>query len=219
MPRNYRKKSYRPGYRSCGKMVYGDAQKALRIAQSVKALLNVEVKNFDVQLNSSVITDAIGITQLCNIPQGDTSNTRDGSQVKMIGYEFNYFIQQSSAAVNADFIRVMLVVDKQTNQAIYLAADLLDDITNLDSIVTPRNLDNMKRFTVLYDRVHILSKGGTNGAHVKKYFKKDLLIRYDASTSAIADLTSNSISLLTVASTASNDPAITFFGRLRYVDN
>ncbi len=219
MPRNYRKKNSRPGYWACGKMVAGDAQKALRIAKSVKALLNVEVKNHDVQLTSDVITDAIGITQLSNIPQGDGTTARDGNQCKMIGYEFNYAIQQSASATTADFVRVMLVLDKQTNQAIYLAADLLDDITNLDSIVTPRNLNNMRRFTVIYDRVHTFSKGGSNGTVVKKYFKKDILLRFDASTSAIADMTSNSLSLLTVASTAANDPIMHFFGRLRFVDN
>ncbi len=218
MPRNYRKKS-RPGYGSCAKMVYGDAQKALAIAKSVKSLINVEVKNFDFVQTETAVTDTVGISQLCNIPQGDTTNTRDGAQIKMLGYELNYLIRMSVSADTATYIRIMLVLDKQTNQAVYVNTDLLEDVTNTDAILSPRNLDNMRRFSVLYDRTHVLSPGGSQGVVVKKYIKRNILIRYDASTSAIADLTSNSLSLIQVGSQVTNDPLITVFGRLRYVDN
>lgn len=218
MPRNYRKKS-RPGYGSCAKMVYGDAQKALAIARSVKALINVEVKNFDFVQTSTLVTDTVGISQLSNIPQGDTTNTRDGAQIKMLGYDLNYLIRQDASATTVTWIRIMLVLDKQTNQAIYTNTDLLENVTTVDAIISPRNLDNMKRFSVLYDRVHTLSPGGSQGVHVKKYIKREALIRYDASTSAIADLTSNSLSLIQVGSQVTTDPAISVFGRLRYVDN
>ncbi len=219
MPRNYRKNNSRPGDWSCGKMVYGDAQKALAIAKSVRSLINVEVKNFDFQQTLTAVNDAVGISQLSNIPQGDTTVTRDGAQIKMLGYELNYWIRRSSSSNTATLVRIMLVVDKQTNQAIYTNADLLEDATTSDNIVSPRNLDNMKRFVVLYDRVHVISATGNGGVHVKKYIKKELLIRYDGSTPSIADLTSNSLSLVQFGSETTNDPLVTIFGRLRYVDN
>ncbi len=221
MPRNYRKKrsySKRPGYGACGKMVYGDAQKALAMVKSVKRLINVEVKNFDTQLTNTAVTDAIGITQLTNIPQGDTRSTRDGAQCKMIGLELNFAISMHASAFNTQF-RLIVVLDKQTNQAVYLAADLLDDITPFDSIISPRNLDNMKRFAVLYDRTFAFHVGGTNSFIVRKYIKKEVLLRYDASTSTIADLTQNSLSILTVATEPANDPGFTLHARIRYVDN
>ncbi len=221
MPRNYRKKSYRqarPGYVSCGKMVYGDAQKALAMVKSVKRLINVEVKNFDTQLTNSAITDAIGITQLTNIPQGDGTSSRDGAQCKMIGLDLNFSILQSASATTTNF-RLIVVQDKQTNQAIYLAADLLDDITPFDSIISPRNLDNMKRFSVLYDRTFILHTGGVAAYNVHKYIKKEMLLRFDGSTPSIADLTQNSLSILTVATEVTNDPQLTLHARVRYVDN
>ncbi len=62
MPRNYRKKYSRPGYGACGKMVYGDAQKALAMAKSVKRLINVEIKNHDLQLTGTLLSDVPGIT-------------------------------------------------------------------------------------------------------------------------------------------------------------
>ncbi len=219
MPRNYRKKSYRPGYRACGSMVAGDARKALTIAKSIKRLINVEVKNFDVQLTGTAITDTPLITQLSNIPQGDGVSARDGAQCKMIGLELSFALNQSTSSAGGTQIRVMLVQDKQTNQAIYTAADLLEDVTQSDALVSPRNLDNMRRFSVLLDRTWVLNIAGVTNILYKHYFKKDVLLRFDASTPSIADLTQNSMSLLLVGNEVTNDPTITLFARLRYVDN
>ncbi len=221
MPRRYSRKSYssRPGYGSCAKMVYGDAQKALTIARSVKRLLNVEIKNHDVQQTAEAISNSVVITQLSNIPSGDTTNSRDGAQVKMVGLDMSFHLQQNASAIAATFIRLMVVLDKQTNQVIYGIDDLLEDVSVNDVITTPRNLDNKNRFLILYDRVFVLSKGGTNGAVVRKYIKKDVLLRYDASTPSIADMTQNSLSFVQLSSEGTNVPSITFFGRLRFIDN
>ncbi len=201
-------------------MVYGDAAKALTIARSVKALMNVEIKNFDVPLTGGqTITDTALITQLSNIPSGDTTNARDGAQCKMVGIELSFVIHQSTSSAGATLVRVMLVQDKQTNQAIYVAADLLADVTSQDIIVSPRNLDNMRRFNVLFDKVFILNINGNTAVSFKHYFKRDIILRFDASTPSIADLTENSLSVLLVGNELTNDPTIELISRLRFIDN
>ena len=135
----------------------------------------------------------------------------------MIGVDLNYTLLVNATTPRTS-VRIMLVVDRQTNQAIYLSTDLLEDITANDGIVTPRNLDNKHRFIVLYDRVHMLSLSVPT-LTVRKYIRKDLLLRYDASTSAIADLTQNSLSLVSYTNEATNVPSITAFLRVRFVDN
>ncbi len=219
MPYSRRKRtSYRrPGYKACGKMVYSDARKALSVAAGIKRLLNIEIKNFDSQQTAVNITTVPVIVQLSNIPQGDTTITRDGAQCKMIGVDFNYMLIRNGSSV-IQRVRVMLVIDKQTNQAIYLNTDLLEDITVNDNIVAPRNLDNSHRFQVLYDRTHSLNVTQSTVV-VKKYIKKDLLLRFDGSTPSIADLTQNSLSMVQFQTDGGNLPSITSFIRLRYVDN
>ncbi len=214
-----RRKSYRPGYLSCGKMVLSDAAKALKIAQSMKRIINVEIKNFDVSQSSTAITVTPVIVQLTNIAQGDTTSTRDGAQLRTVSLSFNYtLVQNASASISS--VRLMLVHDRQTNQAIYAIGDLLDVVTIPSIFVSPRNLDNLKRFHVLYDVHHLLQENSNNaGFNRKKHFKKNMIVRYDASTPSIADLTYNSLSLVLVGSEATNTPAITFITRLRFVDN
>lgn len=212
-----RKKYKRPGYRRCAKMVVGDAAKALALARRVKGMLNVEVKNFDTKQTATELTNTMVITQLTNIPRGDTTNERDGSQCKMVGVNLHYLLVVSATAPRTS-VRILLVLDKQTNQAIYNIADLIEDTAASQNIISPRNLDNRHRFVVLYDRVHHLSLD-FNTITVKKYIKRNILLRYDASTPSIADLTQNSLSLIQVTNESTNKPTITSFIRVRFVDN
>lgn len=194
------------------------AAKALSIAYGIKKLMNVEFKFHDV-LNAITPSTTLSIQQLTNIPQGDTDITRDGAQVKCLRLLVRY-LAVINASATTTFLRVMIIKDKQTNQAIYAAGDLLTDITATDAINSPMNLDNKYRFQVLYNRVHIMSITGANAAIKGEVFKDiDLKLRFDNSTPSIADLTSNSLSLVFISDQATNTPTVTFFSRLRYVDN
>ncbi len=214
----YKKKITRPGYSSCGKMVWSDAKKALAMAQGLKRLVNVEVKNFDVQQTIAAVTNTPVIIQLSNIPQGDSTITRDGAQCKVLALELGLHLARNASATSTS-IRIMLVCDKQTNQAVYVNTDLLEDVTAVDNIVSPYNLDNKFRFTILFDRVFNVSEGSNSVRDFKRVFRMNKLLRFDGNTPSIADLTSNSLSLVQVANQVTNTPTITMFARLRFVDN
>ncbi len=215
----YKKRgSARPGYASCGKMVWGDAKKALTLAQGLKRLVNVEIKNHDVQQTVVNLTTTPVIIQLSNIPQGDTTITRDGAQCKVLAIEMNVQIH-AVASSSISTVRLLLVCDKQTNQAIYVNTDLLEDVTISDNLVTPLNLDNKFRFNVIWDKVYTLPLNGQSVRNIKKVFRMSKILRFDSSTPSIADLTSNSFSLVQMANEGTNLPTITMFSRLRFVDN
>ncbi len=215
--RKYKKKSYRPGYVACGKMVLGDAAKALKMASYLKSIVNVEFKNHDTNVQEVISTTA-SITQLTNIAQGDTTVTRDGSSCKIVSLMLNYFITMHASAIES-IMRVIVVHDRQTNQAIYAAADLLHDTSINDALNSPKNLDNDRRFSILYDRCHSLSSAGTTIKNFKFYRKLALRIRYDNAAAAITSLTQNSLSIFLISNEATNTPSINFFLRLRFVDN
>lgn len=208
----------RPGYKACGKMVYGDAKKALLIARGVKRLLNVEIKNLDTQFTAQNISTSFTQTLLSDIPQGDTTNTRDGSQVKLTDVSVQFLIQANGSATNTS-LRCLLVQDKQSNQAIFAMGDLLEDITVNDATISPRNLDNTHRFRVLWDKQVIVSDQAGPMKIVKTFKKLDMKIRYDGTSGAIADHTQNSLWICIVADEATNVPVVTLFARVRYVDN
>ncbi len=217
MPYRKKYKSSRPGYKACGRMVFGDARKALAVAQGLKRLLNVEIKNHDVTQTSVTIIQTPVIVQLSNIPSGDTTISRDGAQCKMVGINLNYFLTVDPTTPRT-VVRIVLLIDRQTNQIIYNIADFFDSTVSQLNVISPRNLNNLHRFIVLYDQTHMLSLD-TPTVTVRKYIKRDVLLRYDASTPSIADSTQNSLSLLQVTNEGTNQPIISSFCRIRFVDN
>lgn len=216
--RNYKKKSSRPGYYNCGKMVYGDAKKALVLAKYVKSLVNVEYKRAIILATSSAVTVTPITVSLCDLNQGDTSSTRDGAHVKFISLRWAYQII-ANVSSTATSVRCMVVRDNQTNEAAFAVGDLLQDVTIQDSIVSDRQQDHLKRFTVLYDKVHVLNV--TNVRHIyRKYYKKlNLPIQYDGNVGDITDQTQKSLHLVFMSNEATNTPLITFDATLRFIDN
>jgi len=216
--KHYKRNGRRPGYKACGKMVWNDAAKALRLAKQVKAMVNVEYKHHTTKGTATTIEPTPSIYNLSTVQQGDTDNHRDGSKIRCKWYTFNYTITMNNSATSTQ-IRVMIVLDRQTNQSTFPSAHLLADDSVSDNIVSGLNLDNAGRFRLLYDRVHTLNIDGNRSITRKVYKKIDIPIHFDASTGSIADLTRSSLHLLFMSNEPSNKPNITFNYRLRYIDN
>lgn len=206
-------------YSKCAGYVASDARRALVLAKHLKSIINVEFKHLtQVQTNLAVPNAAGVIIQLTNVGLGDTSITRDGSNIKFVSIGLEYHITQHASAVST-ICRIMVVHDRQTNQAIYTTADLLHDATAVDSINSPRNLDNTRRFQVLYDKRHMFSDSGSTIGKSQFYKKLQLKLRYDANAADITDLTQSSLSLLIISNEPTNTPLFHGAIRLRYVDN
>ncbi len=189
------------------------------MAKKALSLVNVEFKQHNSVLTSGTISDGTGfIQQLTNIAQGDTNLTRDGSSIKIVSIYLKGFVQINSAATQS-IVRLMIVLDKQTNQAIYTTADLLHDVTEGDSLVSALNLDNKHRFVVLWDKSFTVDNNNNGIVHFSFFKKCNYPIRYDNSAAAITSLTSNSLSMVRISNEGVDFPDITSFTRIRYVDN
>lgn len=176
--------------------------------------MNVEFKEHNVSISTGVSSTAT-IQALTNIAQGDTTNTRDGSSIKLASIGFKGRIEFDVSNATATMVRIMLVHDRQTNQAIYAASDLL--VTS--GVNTNRNLDNGRRFRVLMDKTYSLSD--FNPIIPIKYYKRSypIHIRFDNAAAAITSLTENSLSVFLISNEATNTPTVIMNWRIRYVDN
>ncbi len=216
----YNKGSRYPKYRRAPRNMFyrRGGNKALKLAKKAISMMNVEFKFHDVQENTQILNVTPNILQITNIPQGDTDTSRDGNQVKLVRLYVRYTLTLQ-AAVTTVFVRIIIVKDKQTNGAIYTASDLLTDVTGGDAIVSPFNPDNQFRFAILYDKVHALSNAAKRNAQGNINRQLQLKLRFDASTPSIADLTSNSLSIVQFSDIVTDPPTITLFSRVYYVDN
>lgn len=219
--KNYRKRSNgyrRPGYKACGSMVWNDARRALALAKHVKGLVNVEFKENVVSNTATAISATAFISSLDVMAQGDTDATRSGNLIRVKSIQWEGFATIHASAANTS-LRIMVILDKQSNGANPGLSDILNDPSAGDAIVSSRNIDGMHRFVVLYDRKFVLSQTGQGIVKWKFYKKCSLPIRYDGNAGDITDLASNNILLVMVSNEPTNSPAITHSGRIRFIDN
>jgi len=135
---------------------------------------------------------------------------------------------QSVSANTADRLRVIVVIDTQSNGAVPVVGDILNSATNvIDSF---RNLANVKRFTFLMDKIYTLrntgavlqdvaNTAGANNMHVRKTFKMNLPVHYNSTTGTITEVRDNSIYVFVISDFL--DSSITLVdgnSRLRWSD-
>ncbi len=172
-----------------------------------------EFKLIDTQVGATAQGVVPTIVQLTNIVQGLTDITRMGTKITITGIQLRYIANDDIT----NGYRMMVIMDRQTNGVIYTAADLLEDVTTTDVMISPLNRDNKGRFKVLYDRLHLLSVAGVANVQGRRFFRMNTEVRFDGNAGDISDLTTNSYSLLHVAQIASMNPTI--FVRLFFTDN
>lgn len=201
------------------------------LAAKVERLIKAqEIKFFDTATSQTPVaaTGNIVSSSLCLVQQGDTSSSRDGKRITLKGLYFkgtSRLPAATSGSSSADLIRVVIYLDKQSNGAAATIANIFST-TDINSF---RNVDNSKRFVILYDEVKKLQAAGVGtGATPNTVTGEDLVywkayvpftefpLNYDASTGAITDLTSGNIGVAAFSELGLAN--LNFNARLRFVD-
>lgn len=198
----------------------------------------LELKFFDVESVDDAFSSAWAAmepatTNLTAVAQGDGESNRDGRKYRIHGIYIKGFIKingaESATTPPPDVqCRICLVWDKQTNGAQLTATDVMDAGQTVD-VFSFRNLQHTERFTVLYDRIYTIKRpqqtneGAINlfaspdtltPIKIMKTFKVPIEVNTDGTTADIANITTNSIHMIGVA-TAST-PTLSYTCRLRF---
>lgn len=141
----------------------------------------VETKYFPT--NASDVVDFSGVIQgVTGIPQGDTDLTRDGDSAYLLGISVNYSFIIGDTTQSCRII--LFRWNQDTAAANPLVTDILDASGGILAPLSNYVMDNyrMKKFTILYDRIHALSANGTE--RVTRHFYKKLKskVSFDAAT-------------------------------------
>lgn len=174
--------------------------------------MNVEFKQHNVD-GSYNLQDNLQTQQLCLIAQGTNDNQRIGNSIKITSIMIRGFVTFNQTAT-ASMCRMILVWDKQANEAALTAGDLLES----EDVSSNLNIDNGKRFTVLWDKYFTLYAEKPIIA-IKYYRKLNHKIRYDNAAAAITSITEGNLCLVRISNESVNYPVASLDMRLRYVDN
>lgn len=193
-----------------------------RRARVNKRLKEVELKVSGVEYNfldtstaTAVLAQAPVITQLTNMAQGNAAGTRNGDSIVVTAINLNLMVR--ATGTDRCQFRVMIIHDKQTNGAIFTAANVLLSAAARLNIYSPYNLGNKFRFRVLFDKNYNCNFDNESEIILKEYIKCNIKLRYSTNAGDITDLLSSSLGLMTSGSTALCD--IEHIIRIRYIDS
>lgn len=181
----------------------------------------------------AAIAPSTGVTNCLSCPaQGDTESSRDGRHyyihsIYMRGLITKAATEAQAAPIPEITCRICLIIDTQTNAAVVTASDVMD--TGATNVISAfRNLQNAKRFRVLWDKVFRIKPETTNEGAVNsfassavslpwkyyKQFKKPIPVNCVGTTADVASVSDNSIQLIGVTTDAT--AAIQYECRVRF---
>jgi len=169
---------------------------------------------------------------------GDDFNTRDGRKCQVLGIKvrgyFNVPAQaDATGADDANVIRILMVLDKQTNATQLNAEDVVGGVAVANNNVNQfQNPAFFGRFRVLKDKTYTLNNpqmtwDGTNieQSGLKKpfklshKFKKPLMVHFNATNGGtVADIIDNSFHIIGGAQNIELAPTITYQVRTTFID-
>ena len=168
----------------------------------------------------------------CNaIAAGAGESQRIGRNIKILSWHIKGTLIHTAGAgatlKPSTVVRLILVLDKQTNGAQLNSEDVIEDAANVEHGY--RNLQHITRFRILKDTTFTLNCATSAGdgavndsgetSRVFKYnfnFKKGLIAHYKSSTPSVADITNNSLHVICFASAVGD--TIQYESRIRYVE-
>jgi len=177
---------------------------------------SVEKKYLDSAVTSSVGNGTLSTVQcLTLVPQGTSAITREGARITVVNVnihgtlEFRASNAGSAGTHQAACVRALLVADTQTNGALFDTDTLLTiPAVNVTAKFNAfRNIFTGGRFVILKEKWFVFNPQAYVSSEVAEVLRKFSMswkgripISFSSSTGAIAELLSNSISLVFITS-------------------
>jgi len=177
--------------------------------------------DFTVGLDATI---APSVRLLNGIARGDEITERTGRECTMRSIEFRGEVKSGTLQGVDQTIRVLIVYDRQTNATALTGSQVFVSAGDQFDVFRPRNLENRRRFKILFDRTYYCSgtAESASGRTFKFYRKLNHPITFnngDAGT--VADITTGSLYAICVGDQPPGDTAghLVAFSRIRYTDN
>ncbi len=189
---------------------------AMKAAKLVaRKYLNVEHKIFDTNGTVANSTSVGAAFCLNSIVQGADENERNGNSIKASSLFFRLGVVHDAAGDAGGVVRMMIIRDNMCDGTTPLVTHVLE----LNSYVSPLNMNVDNRYTVLWDKTVTTQETIRDIIPLKKYMKMTSHIKYVGATAAIGSMGQGSLFFLYIAEQPVYGPSIKYWFRLKYLDN
>ncbi len=187
---------------------------ALRDINALRKFINTEVKCVDTLATENSTTTAT-LDLLNGMTQGNANGNRSGQSVKCENVDLRFVCTIAAAAVTS-FVRVLVVMDKQANGAVFAIGSLL----NATTVVSHYTVGSQNRFVVFFDETFAMDANGQQCLTKVVRLNDNSHTEYGTGNAGtIADINSNSLYLVHLSDQVANPVSIQYYIRYWYVDN
>ncbi len=209
--RQISRRNRRPGriqvYSNAGRQLLSDLG-------TLRRFINTEFHYIDTTASTTATTTPT-LVLLNGTTLGDTTTTRTGQSIKMDRSDLRFQLSVNATSL-VNYIRIIAVVDKQTNATAMTAADLL--VT--PNTVSPYTFGSQQRFIPLYDETFALSTYGPGAITKSIGLSTNQHVTFNTvNGGTVADIVTNSVYLIFLSDQGANPPSILYYNRLWFVDN
>jgi hypothetical protein len=191
--------------------------KVVRDVNYIRKLINVEEKYIDSTATINPSSTA-SLVLLNGMATGTSAITRNGQSIKSVSLSGS-FIMSINQSANTTFVRTTIVVDTQSNGAVFAASDLF---VVPASVLSQYVVGYEQRFHTLFDNVSTVSLGGPESC-IKPVVCMNTCnfhVSYNLGTAGtVADIAKNSLYLIVSSDQTTNTPAYSYSLRYLFVDN
>jgi len=197
-----------------------------KIKKVVQSEIHKQVENKQVTLGPIGLnpTSAAIVQYLLNgLSQGTDIINRVGDKARFIGIDMRFTLSPNLAVIQPTRVRVLIYWNAQTNGALAVAGELLQDAGPGTAIFSPLNLKYRQKYIILHDKVYNLTYGGDLPASRNLYeyrvFKKlTRVASYDGAAAAINQLQKNSLEMMILTDAPANAPSMNWSARVLFED-
>lgn len=201
------------------------ASKAYSVAKTVAALVNAELKTYQVAPTGLTPSTTPIIYNICTPSKGTGVADRIGNSIMMKSALIKYEILWNVLGVNDQAIRVTLIVDRNSNTTADWSTPN-DLFQSSGSMISLRAINNRKRFKVLSDTVHYRDTS-VNRIEAKNIYTKGLLRKDKRGAPLLHHISfmdanqygQNSLYLIIQSNVATNVPTMGITWEARFYDN
>lgn len=216
--RTYKRRSSRPGYKNCGKMVASDASSLWSAVSGLRSLLNVEYKHYDGSFNTTPLNSGTVVQLGPLLPQDATADGRNGRKVKISSLSMKMSLELNAAVTNTR-LRITLLRDNQTDGATAVYTDFFESGNVFAQV--DLNQSSRKKFTMIKTWLISLSAGGKSERLLTFYRKLNTHITYmlGTTTGLAGTIEKGNYWFFVTSDETVSGPVINCHYRFRYIDN
>jgi len=201
--RSMRRRRSRPSRRRRGSSTRSIALRALKATDQERKLVDTLFVN--IPINDTVTMSTIVPVNLT--AEGTDFTDRIGRKIlmKSVYLQLNFARPFGVATPQTNFVRMMVILDRQVNGALPTMSQILDLPGSGDpsvEMMSPNNINNSKRFVTLWDHRFSLYNGFIEGRMLKKFIRLDQTVQYSGTTATIGACRTNALYAVFIGNSA-----------------